>query len=105
MERRLAIILSVLVWIASFAFLIPSPVRGLTLVSAMIVARLPVWMLDWPIVNNLLLFSYPISLLYMLVASWLVTRMERRDRVGIKIVVVDVLVVVFYLLLARSLWT
>ncbi len=104
MERRLAIILSVFVWIASFAFLIPSPTRGLTLISTLTVMQLPVWMLDWPIVNNLVLLSYPISLVYLLVASWLVTRMERRDRAGVKIVVADVAMIVIYILLAGALW-
>ena len=105
MKHHRILTLAILVWLGTLVLLIPSPTRGLTLVSVLLLMGLPTWMLGWPIINWGVLLSFPISLLLMLVASAsIVFLAEGRKRIAFRVALMDLGILVLFSLLAIALW-
>ncbi len=105
-RQSVIFIVAIIMWVGSFLLLIPSPSRGLPLVTVLLVMGLPIWMLSWSIVKFLLLFSYPISILIMLAASGcVILSSSGGKRVASRVAYVDLGVLAVFLTLAIAFWS
>ncbi len=96
---------AIIVWLATFILLIPSPSRGLPLFPVLLVMGLPLPMLSLPAVNFLLLFSYPIGMLMLLAASrGVIISWNRSGRVTSRVAFVDAAILAVFLIVGIVAW-